>query len=338
MRLYDRWIESWERRLTLKDRNRRILPFSWGLEWIGERTGPENRPLDVFKNWAGKILHETEKFYAPPDIQQVRIEGDTLSFDSPLTSDVKENNRAICRIFRANSRKKAVIVVPQWNSDRSSHVTLCHILRRLGMTTVRLTLPFHENRKPQGMPRADLMVSPNLGRTIYATRQAVLEVRQIVGWLKAEGYQQVAVMGTSIGSCVTYLAFVHDDRILTGVFNHVSPFFADVVWWGLSTRYVRWGLEGYIALEDLRDCWAPISPWYFIPPLKKNWRPHLMITADYDLTFLPELSEKVLDRYDELDIAYQRVRLPCGHYTTGQFPFKYMDGWHICNYLRQQLA
>jgi hypothetical protein len=37
-------------------------------------------------------------------------------------------------------------------------------------------------------------------------------------------------------------------------------------------------------------------------------------------------------------MPYQRVILPCGHYTLAHFPFNYLDGWHMCRYLRSQLG
>jgi len=105
----------------------------------------------------------------------------------------------------------------------------------------------------------------------------------------------------------------------------------------LSTRYVRWGLEKHIGLGDLRHCWAAISPASFIHRLNGVQRRHLLITAKYDLTFRPELSELVFREYEKCGIEYERVQLPCGHYTTAHFPFNCMDGWHICRYLRKHL-
>jgi hypothetical protein len=29
--------------------------------------------------------------------------------------------------------------------------------------------------------------------------------------------------------------------------------------------------------------------------------------------------------------------LPCGHYTMGESPFKFLDGYHICAFLKQNL-
>lgn len=338
MSLYRKWIHNWEKRLTSRDRNRRIFPFEWGLDWLDLPGETSQGALEIYRDFSSAIMENSEEFFTPPETATFRLQGDALEFPTPTPTIYSCNNTAHCRIFPSSKTSNAVIVVPQWNADEYSHVGLCKILQRLGVTTVRLTLPYHEGRRPEGMERADFMVSPNIGRTLHATRQGVLEVRQVVQWLKRQGYGKIALMGTSIGSCVTYLAFAHDREIDSAVFNHVSAYFADVVWKGLSTRYVRWGLEGHIDLENLRDCWAPISPACYVNRLKDVPRPHLMITARYDLTFLPELSEKVFQLYRDFKIACEQATLPCGHYTTGSFPFKYLVGWYICSYLRRQLA
>ena len=43
----------------------------------------------------------------------------------------------------------------------------------------------------------------------------------------------MGLIGTSIGSCIAFLTFAHDERFSTGVFIHVSSYYADVVWNGL---------------------------------------------------------------------------------------------------------
>ncbi len=336
--IYRRWMHRKERLLTLRDTNRRVFPFEWGLDWIGANGNSASDPARAFLRYSQEALEEGPAYFSAPPLREWRLEGEVLHFPTPTPGKDHFNNTVQCRYFPVAGARRAVVVVPQWNADRESHVTLCRILQRLGIAVLRLSLPYHEDRRPPGMQRADYMVSPNIGRTIHATRQAVLEVRQSAQWLRLQGYERVGVMGTSVGSCVTYLAFVHDPSIDVGVFNHVSATFADVVWTGLSTRFVRWGLENHIDLDTLRQCWAPISPYFHIPRLKGNQRPHLLITALYDLTFLPELSERVFDAYRKLEIFHHRTNLPCGHYTTASFPFSWMDGWHICRYLRRRLA
>jgi len=336
MSLYSRWILSWEHKLTRKDPYRQVYPFDWGLDWIGVPPTSSD-PLGALKEWSRNALADSDRYFEPPPMQNGRLEGDDLRFETPLTSPFPENNTARAHLWRLDESKSAVIVVPQWNADAGSHVGLCRLFAGLGFTVARITMPYHEERTPGDMKRADLLVGPSIGRTLHATRQAVFEIRQVVRWLRERGYERIGIVGTSLGSCLAYLAFTHEPMISAAVFNHVAALFADVVWLGLATRYVRWGLDGHIGLEDLRECWAPMSPWHFIDRLKGDSRRHLLVTARYDLSFLPELSEPVFWRYTEMGIPYQRRELPCGHYTTAHFPFKYLDGYHIGRFLTKAL-
>jgi hypothetical protein len=34
-------------------------------------------------------------------------------------------------------------------------------------------------------------------------------------------------------------------------------------------------------------------------------------------------------------VPARKVFLPCGHYTIGQTPFKYIDAFHIINFFRR---
>src|SRR5205814_8417020 len=110
-------------------------------------------------------------------------------------------------------------------------------------------------------------VSSNIGRTLAAIRQAVLDSRRAADWLFARGFKRVGILGTSVGSCIGFLTFTHDERFSIGAFIHVSSFFADVVWNGLSTKHVRKSLETAVDLEQLRFLWSPISPFPFIKKL-----------------------------------------------------------------------
>ena len=58
-----------------------------------------------------------------------------------------------------------------------------------------------------------------------------------------------------------------------------------------------------------------------------------IIYADYDLTFPRALSLDVLKGMRDYNIDYDYKVLPCGHYTTGETPFKYMDGWWLGAYV-----
>src|SRR5262249_7245556 len=148
--------------------------------------------------------------------------------------------------------RAAVLVLPQWNADGTGHVGLCRLLAWNGMTALRLSLPYHDRRMPPELTRADYIVSSNVARTPQVGRPAVLDARPPIAWVPAQGYERIGILGTSLGSCLALLTTAHEPLIQAQALNLISPYFADVVWRGLSTRHVRQGLEGHIELDLLR--------------------------------------------------------------------------------------
>ena len=327
---------------TKRDNNRVVRPFAWGLEFITEHVNGDD-PRSVFAQHSARAMERSEEFYALPEISDFRLEGRILTWTSAVQTPSRENNIARVRLFpprreRKNKSRAAVLVLPQWNAQPESHVEACRIFNGLGMTALRLTLPYHEERRPPELERAEHLVSANVGRTIQSMRQAVVDARAAVRWLKEQGFERVGVLGTSIGSCTAFLTFAHEPAIDVGVFNHVSGYFADVVWQGISTQHVRQGIETELTLEELREFWRPISPVPFIPRLLNiKPRPMRFIAAKYDLTFPVDLSRQVIDEVRRLGIDLDVVWLPCGHYTTAELPWKAIDAWKIATFMRKHL-
>ena len=164
--------------------------------------------------------------------------------------------------------------------------------------------------------------------------QGVIDVRCCLDWLEAQGYNRLGIVGTSLGSCYAFIATAHDPRIQVAAFNHASTYFADVVWHGQSTRHIREGLETAIDLENLRQVWRAVSPMVYFDKFSRWPRRSLIIYAKYDMTFLPEFSEQVVEEFAKHNLDHKVVVLPCGHYTMGETPYKYMDGWQLVSFLR----
>jgi len=241
------------------------------------------------------------------------------------------------RFSGAGSRgRAAVLVLPQWNADPRGHVGLCRLLAWNGMSALRLSLPYHDQRMPPELHRADYIVSANVARTVQVCRQAVLDARRAIAWLAAQGYDRIGMLGTSLGSCLALLTTAHEPLINAQALNHISPHFADVVWRGLSTRHVREGLEGHIELDVLRTLWRPISPRWYLDRLGN--RQTLLVYARYDLTFPVDLSEDLVRAFRELEVPHQLAVLRCGHYSTGKTPFKFVDSWILTRFLKRALV
>jgi len=267
-----------------------------------------------------------------------------LRYSSSLVTPHPENNVVHARWFPARgdasighraNRGRAVVVLPQWNADAGGHVGLSRVLARCGVSALRLSLPYHDWRMPPELTRADYIVSANVARTIQVCRQAVVDTRRAVQWLADQGFQRIGIVGTSLGSCLSMLTTAHEPRIRAQALNHVSPWFADVVWRGLSTRHVRQGLDGQITLERLRQAWRPISPFMYLERVRRART--LLVYAKYDLTFPVDLSQSLVEEFRRRGLPHEVAVLPCGHYSTGYAPFKFVDAYVLVRFLRNYL-
>jgi dienelactone hydrolase len=363
---YAQWMYDWETRLTSVDNNRVVRPLDWGLDWArdwpcrnGSSLAEASEQYETFlREYNQRVVSSSDEFYSysrPSDFRlerravqvfstretpDLRLEkkfrgthADFLRFTSPVRTPFPENNLANARWFPARGRR-AVVLLPHWNSDAIAYTSLCRVLNLLGIAVLRLSMPYHDIRMPAEIRRADYAVSANIGRTLDACRQGVVDVRCCLEWLEQQGYDRLGIVGTSLGSCYAFLAAAHDPRIRVAAFNHASTYFADVVWHGQSTRHIREGLEPQIDLERLRELWSAISPMSYFDQFARWPKKSLVIYAKYDLTFLPEFSRQVVEQFRRHNLDHKVAVLPCGHYTTGEAPYKYMDGWQIASFLR----
>ena len=335
---------AWEKRLASSTTDRVVRAFDWGIDWVsGDSADGADRDLHA---WVERVMQDTDSFFTPEPTSEYSLSspssgGDRLlSFPTAFATPHPENNTVYCRYFEARAKngapRAAVLVLPQWNADDGGHVGLCRLLNWNGMSALRLSLPYHHRRMPPELHRADYIVSANVARTVQVCRQAVLDARRAVAWLAARGYERIGILGTSLGSCLALLTTAHEPLIRAEALNHISPYFADVVWRGLSTEHVRKGLDGHIKLDVLRSLWKPISPRWYLDRLRD--RRTLLVYARYDLTFPVDLSEDLVKEFRDKGVPHEVTVLPCGHYSTGKTPFKYWDGWVLTRFLKRALT
>jgi len=331
-----RLFHRWERRLASVTKDRVVRPFEWGHEWItdnGHSAGPE----ETIQAFAEKSVADSEWFFSAPPTDQYSRSHDLITFPSAFSTPHQENNLVHARYFPATraGTRRAVLVLAQWNADSDGHVALCRWLARSGISALRLSLPYHDRRMPSELSRADYIVSSNVGRTLQVCRQAVLDARRATGWLAREGYERIGILGTSLGSCLAMLTAAHEPLIRAAALNHISPYFADVVWRGLSTAHVRAGLDSHIDLDRLRAYWMPISPHPYVARVRG--KRVLLVYSRYDLSFPVDLSEQLLEEFRRRDVGPEVVVLPCGHYSTGVAPFSWFDGYTLVRFLMRNL-
>jgi hypothetical protein len=340
---YRQYMERREERLAFRTTDRVVRKFEWGLEWTehwpcASPFGRENDdPAARLRLLNEASVQDSAAFYGYSTPRDFRCADNWLRFTSAVATPYPENNRVQAQWFPASRRGRAVLVLPHWNAQVHQHVSLCRALRALGISALRLSLPYHDLRMPAELHRADYAVSANVARTVDATRQAVIDARSCLDWLQSQGYDRLGIAGTSLGSCYAFLTSAHDPRLRANVFNLFSLYFADVVWTGLTTQHIRQGLDGRIALEQLRSSWEVITPCTYLDRYAAQEKKSLFIYGTCDTTFLPRYSEAMIEQARQRGIPLKLVVLPCGHYTLGETPFKYIDGYQICSFFVRSL-
>jgi dienelactone hydrolase len=341
---YENRIRRYEQMRFDQEPKRRTLPFAWGAEHIGGNA-VDPHPEEFFDRYVADAVAHSDAWYAIEPATDYALADNVLTFSSAITSPWPENNRVHAQFFPAHrpslngTRGPAVVVLAQWNAKWHEQQNVCLWLNRLGLTAAKMSLPYHDRRAIPGHPRADHLVGPNLGLTMQAGRQAVLDVRRTLRWLEQEGYGPLGILGTSIGSAIGFITMCHEPAVRACAFLHASTYFGDVVATGLTTKTVWEPISAAgITHERLRHYWSPISPFPYIARLPEAKKKILLITAKYDPTFWPEYTEALVNRLRDANVLFERMSLPCGHYSLGIKPFSFIAGHRFGKFLQRSLS
>ena len=337
-----RWLEQKVRRYEVRrwttDNNRKVRPFAWGLEHIGGHAD-DPEPRRFLHGWAQRSIENSSEWYAAAPAHDYQLDRENvLTFTSSVRSPWPENNTVHAQYFPARRAGPAVVVLPNWNAKWRGQRRLCQWLQLLGITVLRMSMPYHDRRMASGHERADQLVGTNIGLTLQANQQAVRDARQCLRWLEQQGYTRLGILGTSIGSSIGYIAMVHDPAVRASGFFHVSTYFADVVKAGMTTRHVWEGLRDGVKVEELREFWAPISPMPYVERGMGAGKNCFLVYGKYDPTFLPEFTADMLAALRKNGCEPQTLELHCGHYSLDLPPFSYVAGMRMGAFLVQALG
>ncbi len=341
----ERKIRRYEHARWTKDDNRRVLPFGWGLEHIGGRAG-EPDPRSFLARWVPETIARSEEWFEArraADYCFEKVAGGRkgegiLSFTSAVKSPWEENNRVWARFFQARKGGAAVVLLPNWNAKWDGQLALCRWLNALGISVLKLSMPYHDRRAIPGHERADYLVGPNIGLTLQTNRQAITDTRQCLAWLAGQGYDRLGLVGISIGSSVGSITMAHEPLVRAAAFLHVSTYFGDVVRTGMNTSHVWEGMRGKVSADELRSYWSPVSPMPYLARLGGGKRPFLAVAGEHDPTFLPEFTYEMFAALRENKVPHETLMLPCGHYSLELMPFGHLAAYRVGTFLFQHLA
>ncbi len=143
-----------------------------------------------------------------------------LEWKSPRSSGHPENDRARAWIMPgARKNAPAVFVLHAlMSASDAGYRRLAARWNARGWTVVFTHLPFHYSRTPHGTWNGELAITAHLVRNAEGIRQAVMEMRQLMAWLRGNGTREFGLVGTSYGGWTgALLASVEADWRFVGL-------------------------------------------------------------------------------------------------------------------------
>lgn len=331
--MYHRWLDRWdERRAQRGEEAKKTTAFTLDADHVvpGEK---DVRTIDEFCVLADQAVADPAFFGEPADNEPgFERRGEWLKFPSDISTDVAANNVVWAKITDSGSLDQALVIFHHWNAS-SWNGRIASFFSRRGITVIEIAMPYHFQRNRPGSSHADYMLSANLGRTIQSVRQAVLDGRKVIRWLKLEGYRDISVLGMSLGSWVAGLIAAHDPAVSKASLFLTAGSLADMVWTGRATRAIRDSLEPEIDLAVLRRAWGPLNLENYAYRLARPGLALHVVLAERDKVVLPELSANFVQKLNDAGARPDVLELNCGHYSLSLPPYVLLAGLSLRRFL-----
>ncbi len=169
--------------------------------------------LDAYLSACEPIVREA--FYAAPPASVTSDHSRILHWESPVSSGFAENDVARMRWFigpKGPQAPTAIVLHALMSASDIGYRRLATWFHSRGWNMLFPHLPFHYSRVPRGYRNGALAISANLPRNAETLRQGVVELRQAMAFLRANGCSEFGLMGTSYGGwTASLLSFVEPE-------------------------------------------------------------------------------------------------------------------------------
>jgi pimeloyl-ACP methyl ester carboxylesterase len=262
----------------------------------------------------------SEHFALPPSMADFRVEAnDEISWRSDAESvrEFPANGRARALLFRINKTAPTVIMLHALMSASDTGYRLwASRFNALGWNAAFMHLPFHYSRRPRGHLNGELCCTSNLVLTGDTLRQAVVDVRQLGGFLREEGSSGLALLGMSYGGWVAAIAasLEPDLRFLTLLAPLVD--ISHALFEGPTSWTIRGQLEAAGLDRALVARHAHLSSPAREKPAGDAATRTLLLAGEFDSIVRPADLAVVRDAWPGADL----ISVPQAHFGYAMFP------------------
>jgi hypothetical protein len=148
-----------------------------------------------------------DEYYRPSDAAIAVSNGTQpheLTWRSPITTGYAENDRAYALHFPApaNGAPTVLFLHALMSASDRGYRQWAARFNTLGWGACFVHLPYHYSRVPRGRYNGELAITADLVRTAEALRQGVIELRQLMAWLRRQGVSEFGMWACSYGGWI----------------------------------------------------------------------------------------------------------------------------------------
>ena len=258
------------------------------LALMHRRNAQRVSPLEAAERYFAECERFTrEAYFAPPAAPEdfLAESADTISWRSPGGSDglFPNNQRARVALFRTQPEAPTVIMLHALMSASDlGYRRWARHFNSLGWNAAFVHLPFHYSRRLPGHLNGELCCTADLILTGDTLRQAVIELRQLLAWLRGQGSREFGLLGTSYGGWVAaLLASLEPDlrfvALLAPMVNIVYSLYEGPTSWAIRGQLMRAGLK-----RELIERHAHLSSPLRAPPASDAAKRTLIVGGIFD--------------------------------------------------------
>ena len=177
-------------------------------------------PLAISGQAAREQTRNSERFFAGAQndsLMNGAAAPFSLSWQSSIRTAFAENNRVHVHLFpcaRGWSAPTILMLHALMSASDVGYRLWAKRFNERGWNACFVHLPYHYSRRPRGFFNGELAISADLVRTAEGLRQGVVELRQLMEFLRERGSREFALWATSYGGWIgaLLLAVEHDFR------------------------------------------------------------------------------------------------------------------------------
>ncbi len=283
------------------------------LQW---RRRAESCTLEGLEDYVARhSAMSREEFFRMPPASRPRILADRFLWESPLPSGHPENDRVCVQFYPARRTDAPTVLILHalMSASDTGYRRVAAWFNERGWNAAFPHLPYHYSRRPSRTLNGELAITSDLIRNARGLRQGVVELRQLLAFLRTRGSREFGILGTSYGGWTgALLSFLESDLRFVALVQPIVNV-EKAIWENPGALSMRTSLKSLGHRRGTTDRHAHlISPLHGIPLAGR-----VVITAGlYDRVSPPADLETLASRWPGSRLIHVRQ----GHFGYRALP------------------